>query len=127
MNGSDAAQNPPGSRRSFKRQPSADSEATVDRLVVDPEHETAAKNAASYALADEVIRHLRVANYQVMASVDYNNDIVEKSAQAFAKIAGRHWTFYVAKLSVIIGRPNAKHRALMLGPAGPYLRKTSSM
>jgi hypothetical protein len=28
---------------------------------------------------------------------------------------------------VSLGRPNAKHRALMLGPAGPYLRKTSSM
>jgi hypothetical protein len=40
-----------------------------------------------------------------MASIDYHNDIVQKSAQAFAKVAGRDWTFYVTSLRVIIGRP----------------------
>jgi forkhead protein FKH len=113
VNGSDAANNPPGSRRSNKRQPSADSEATVDHKPADPE----AQIAMRYSLADEVIRNLRVASYQVMAAVDYNNDIVEKSAQAFAKIAGRDWTFYVGKLSVIIGRPNAKQRGSIDGQA----------
>jgi hypothetical protein len=122
VNGTDAA-HPPGSRRSAKRQPSADSEATVDNKSADPESVMAAR----YALADEVIRHLRVANYQVMASIDYNNDIVEKSAQAFAKIAGRHWTFYVAKLSVIIGRPNAKQRGSVDGQGEPAPRPLADL
>ena len=62
------------------------------------------------ALAEECIRHLRVsAGPRVNVSVDYNNDIVDKSAQAYAKIAGRNWTYYVADTSVTIGRPNAKH------------------
>jgi hypothetical protein len=61
-----------------------------------------------YQLADEVIRHLREAEKPVNAMTDFHNSIVDKSAQAFAKIAGRQWTFYVSQLSVIIGRPNKK-------------------
>lgn len=40
-----------------------------------------------------------------MASVDHHNERVRKSAQAFAKVAGRDWTYYVTDVSVRIGRP----------------------
>jgi forkhead protein FKH len=70
-----------------------------------------------YSLADDIIRNLRVAQYQVMAETDFNNTIVDKSAQAFAKIAGREWTYYVAKLKVIFGRPNNKKSTITSPPS----------
>lgn len=42
----------------------------------------------------------------------YNNEIVDGTAQAFAKLAGRDWTFMVTKLNIIIGRPNAKKTSI---------------
>ena len=63
-----------------------------------------------FVVAEECIRHLKVTvGPKVNVSVDYNNDIVEKSAQAYAKIAGRQWTYYVSDTRVVIGRPNAKN------------------
>jgi forkhead protein FKH len=68
-------------------------------------------------LADEVIRHLTVAHYTIIASIQYRNDYVKQSAQAYAKVAGRDWTFYVMKLKVIIGRPR-QNKSASIGPAG---------
>jgi hypothetical protein len=87
----------------IKRRESADTEETIDNILT---HD--GDTEAKYAIADEVIRHLRIASYKVVVSHEYNNSLVDKSAQAYAKIAGRDWTFYVTALKVIIGRPNNK-------------------
>src|ERR1700753_550926 len=78
-------------RSASKRQKSADTEETIENT---PPRDLEAEQQAAFQLADEVIRHLTVAHYRVMASTDYHNDIVQKSAQAFAKVAGRDWAFY---------------------------------
>jgi hypothetical protein len=83
------------------RRASAESDETI-------ENEDGSDEKNAYAVAEDVIRRLRVANYEVGVAIDHNNDVVEQSAKAFAKIAGRTWTFYVSALHVIIGRPGAK-------------------
>ncbi|KAF2666869.1 hypothetical protein BT63DRAFT_427279 [Microthyrium microscopicum] len=88
---------------SSKHRQSTDTEETVDNAALDPDAEEEPHN-----FADEVIRHLRVASYSAAVVQQYNNSVVDSSAQAFAKIAGRDWTFYVSKLHVGIGRPNAR-------------------
>jgi pSer/pThr/pTyr-binding forkhead associated (FHA) protein len=89
----------PGSRRRGS--------AETDETIENPSNDAEAEELAQYTLADEVIRQLRIAQYDVGAITDYNNNIVDKSAQAFAKIAGRTWTFYVSALAVVIGRPGS--------------------
>lgn len=58
---------------------------------------------------DNVIRTLRKAKYEIQARIDYANEVHEvehpKGKQAYAKIAGNGWTFYVNDLEVRIGRP----------------------
>lgn len=71
-------------------------------------------------IVDEVIRHLRIANYKVNAVDDYNNSIVEPTARAFAKVAGQNWTYYVTETSVVIGRPNKPKRESGVGVDGEH-------
>lgn len=91
----------------MRRAASAESDETIENQVDDAE----AESSNLYGIAEEVIRHLRVAQYEVGVSVDHNNDVVEKTAQAFAKIAGRTWTYYVSRLTLVIGRPNMKPKS----------------
>jgi hypothetical protein len=86
------------------RRASAESDETIENQFDDTE----AEGSHLYDVAEEIIRHLRVAHYEVGVSIDHNNQVVEQSAQAFAKIAGRTWTYYVSNLNVVIGRPNVK-------------------
>jgi hypothetical protein len=97
VNGNDA-ENPPNPLR----QSTADTEETVDNGA--PRDGDAPEQAA-FQLAEEVIRHLTVSHYTTGVTVAYNNDIVQKSVQAYAKIAGRDWTYYVTSLRIILGRP----------------------
>lgn len=59
--------------------------------------------------ADVVIRSLRTAKYGVQARADFANEVHEveypQGKQAYAKIAGSGWTYYVDALEVRIGRP----------------------
>jgi hypothetical protein len=102
VNGADSdaknVQPAPGRRA---RRASAESDETI-------ENEDGSEEKNAYAEAEDVIRRLKVASYDVGVAIDHNNEIVEQSAQAFAKIAGRTWTFYVFALHIIIGRPGAK-------------------
>lgn len=58
---------------------------------------------------DTVIRSLKRAKYAVQARSDHANEVHEvehpEGKQAFAKIAGNGWTYYVDVLVVHIGRP----------------------
>lgn len=58
---------------------------------------------------DNAIRNLKEAKYNVAARVDYANEVHEANnpggKQAYAKIAGNGWTFYVDELEIRIGRP----------------------
>lgn len=58
-------------------------------------------------LVAKVTEHLHCADIAVRASQVHANSIHEENnegVQAYAKIAGRDWTFYVTKLTVNIGR-----------------------
>lgn len=56
-----------------------------------------------------VIPHLAIPEHFVQASQDHANKVHEKHSkegvQAYAKLAGKDWTFYVKKLKNNIGRP----------------------
>lgn len=58
---------------------------------------------------DTVIRNLKTAKYNVQARVDFANELHEvahpEGKEAYAKIAGNSWTFYVNELEIRIGRP----------------------
>lgn len=58
---------------------------------------------------NEVIAHLRTAKHDINASIDYSNKVFEREypegKPAYAKIAGKKWTYYVESLEVNIGRP----------------------
>ncbi|OJJ51672.1 hypothetical protein ASPZODRAFT_55213 [Penicilliopsis zonata CBS 506.65] len=61
--------------------------------------------AANQDLVDLVISCLTIAREEVRVIRDHANDKTEKkSIEAYAKIAGRNWTFYVKSLHVNIGR-----------------------
>lgn len=79
-----------------------------------------------YREAERITQRLRVAAYEVGAAVDYNNTIIPQNAQAFAKIAGRHWTYYVTALTVVIGRPNNKMKRES-GEGGVVVPATSDL
>lgn len=105
LNGADGK----AGRPSALRRASVESDETIDNNNENGEENG---NVSDADIADEVIRHLRVASYKVNAVDEYNNTIVDPTARAFAKIAGQNWTFYVSDTAVVIGRPNKpKHDA----------------
>ncbi|KAF4632115.1 hypothetical protein G7Y89_g6013 [Cudoniella acicularis] len=61
------------------------------------------------ALISAVVPTLQMPQHFVQASQDHANALYEKhnkeGVQAYAKLAGKDWTFYVKNLSNIIGRP----------------------
>ena len=66
------------------------------------------------AAADSVIPFLREATYPVNVLEQYPTDEENNVVSAFAKVAGRGWTFYVTQASINIGR----------APEGPSKRQS---
>ncbi|KAI9862757.1 MAG: transcription factor [Trichoglossum hirsutum] len=60
-------------------------------------------------IVNTVITTLALPKYEVMVSVEHANDKNAREhkdgVQAYAKLAGRDWTYYVKRLKVNIGRP----------------------
>ena len=60
-------------------------------------------------LVDSVISYLQVSKDPVMATVEHSNEKNEpdnvQKVSAYAKIAGKEWTYFVKEQSVNIGRP----------------------
>ena len=65
-------------------------------------------NSPLGAAADEIIPFLRQASYTVLVGLEFANkpsdDSDNENVRAFAKIAGRDWTYYVTEPSINIGR-----------------------
>ncbi|KAJ9206614.1 transcriptional regulator family: Forkhead [Paecilomyces variotii] len=70
--------------------------------------------AANQDLVDTVISSLNVAREDVNVLRDHSNAKAEnkQSIRAYAKIAGRNWTYYVKTLHVNIGRPPDREQKL---------------
>lgn len=70
--------------------------------------------AANQDLVDTVISSLNVSREEVNVQRDHSNAKAEnkQSIRAYAKIAGRHWTYYVKTLHVNIGRPPDREQKL---------------
>ncbi|KAL8952090.1 MAG: hypothetical protein Q9222_001958 [Ikaeria aurantiellina] len=64
-------------------------------------------DAETQDVADTIIPVLKVARVPVAVAIQHNNLSAEGDGrvQAYAKICGRQWTYYVRRLDVIIGRP----------------------
>jgi hypothetical protein len=60
-------------------------------------------------LVAALVPHLQLPEHFVQASKDHANALYEKhnkeGVQAYAKLAGKDWTFYVKNLNNVIGRP----------------------
>ena len=73
-------------------------------------------------IADKVIPHLAVAKAQVAVANDHSNSQHAEDSggkvQAFAKVCGRNWTYYVKELVVVIGRPPDPISRHSSGPPG---------
>ncbi|KAH3663703.1 hypothetical protein OGAPHI_005104 [Ogataea philodendri] len=87
---------------------------------------------------NEVIKSLSVPPDNIPTTVSriYNNDRnLNNEVQAYAKIAGRDWTFYVKSLKVLIGRNTDSHATdrpedlvdIDLGPSKVVSRKHASI
>lgn len=82
------------------RQGSTASDATIENMEDDALRD-----------AEAIIQRLRTAHYPVAVAMEYNNLTIPPNEQAYAKIAGRNWTYYVKTTNVIFGRPNSKDKA----------------
>ncbi|KAG7739360.1 hypothetical protein KL932_003454 [Ogataea haglerorum] len=89
-------------------------------------------------LINQVIKNLAVPPDNIPTTVSrvYNNERnLNNEVQAYAKIAGRDWTFYVKSLKVLIGRNTDSHGAdrhedkvdIDLGPSKVVSRKHASI
>jgi len=60
-------------------------------------------------LVAAIVPHLQLPEHHVAACKDHSNAVYEKhnkeGVQAYAKLAGKDWTFYVKNLNNVIGRP----------------------
>ena len=60
-------------------------------------------------LIDSVVSYLQISKEPVVARTEYSNENVQSNSpqkvSAYAKIAGRDWTYYVREQSVNFGRP----------------------
>ncbi|KAI4120322.1 MAG: hypothetical protein LQ338_007096 [Usnochroma carphineum] len=79
---------------------------------IEPDDESdfddSSSEAEAQTLADKIIPLLAVARSPVTVAVQHNNSQAEgtgSGVQAYAKICGRHWTYYVRELNVVVGRP----------------------
>ena len=78
------------------------------------------------AAADEITPYLREAHYSVIVGLEYPNKPDEETAKstikAYAKIAGKRWTYYVKSPAINIGRsPDGASRpsAELMGQSSP--------
>lgn len=74
------------------------------------------------ALVAAVSQHLALPEGAVQAAIDHDNEKhhqQSKDVQAYAKITGRNWTFYVKRVTTNIGRPPEGFVPPVASPATP--------
>jgi hypothetical protein len=93
----------------------------VEKPAPEPEPIKLPADRSGIHLTDEelitaVVPFLKVPVHPVQATVDHANTLHERhnkeGVQAYAKLAGKEWTFYVKNLKNIIGRPPEAQNAL---------------
>lgn len=98
--------------------PSSQREKTPEAPSSGETYESGAENdaPADENLVDSVISSLRVSNEPVSVMHRHSNartrEENKESVKAYAKIAGREWTYYVKTLHVNIGRPPDREQRL---------------
>lgn len=86
-------------RRPKSPEPEPDDESDFD---------DSSSEAEAQTLADKIIPLLTVARAPVAVAVQHSNSQTEGTGggvQAYAKICGRQWTYYVKELNIVVGRP----------------------
>ncbi|KAL8717955.1 MAG: hypothetical protein Q9225_004862 [Loekoesia sp. 1 TL-2023] len=105
---------------------------------IDPDEDSdfvdeSGSEAEAQTLADKIAPHLAVAKAQVAVAVKHHNSQAEGTGggvQAYAKICGRHWTYYVKELPVVIGRPPdpiSRHSSSLGAESSPVPRDDSDV
>jgi len=93
----------------------------VEKPAPEPEPVKLPADRSGIPLTDEelitaVVPFLKVPVHPVQATVDHANTLHERhnkeGVQAYAKLAGKEWTFYVKNLKNVIGRPPEAQNAL---------------
>ncbi|KAL8655418.1 MAG: hypothetical protein Q9210_000884 [Variospora velana] len=88
-------------RRPKTPEPESDEESDLD-------DDNSSSEVEAQAIADRIIPLLEVAKRPVAVATHYHNSQNEgtgQTVQAFARLSGRDWTYYVHKANVILGRP----------------------
>lgn len=72
-------------------------------------------------LIDQVVASLSVSPQEVVAAREFANDSqhVDGQISAYAKIAGRDWTYYLHRESIVIGRPPDDRQPNGMGASSP--------
>ncbi|KAL1955318.1 hypothetical protein VTO42DRAFT_8658 [Malbranchea cinnamomea] len=113
----------PSQRTAKKRKvdhlaPEPQRERTPDDPSTEETYESGAENdvTTDQDLVDAVISNLRVSKEDVAVMIKHSNartrEENKESVKAYAKIAGREWTYYVKTLHVNIGRPPDREQRL---------------
>ncbi|KAM5445255.1 transcription factor [Microsporum audouinii] len=96
-------------KRKVEHTPQPDFDRALEPAASADENEDENDMAANHDLVDSVIANLAVARDPVSVMVHHSNARTQQenkeSVEAYAKIAGRDWTYYVKTLHVNIGRP----------------------
>ncbi|GAM39237.1 hypothetical protein TCE0_034f10614 [Talaromyces pinophilus] len=107
---------PASKKRKVEARPSSRHVQTPDPASADDADRSSPENdlSANQDLVETVIASLNVSRDEVNVLRDYSNTETEnkQSIQAYAKIAGRDWTYYVKTAHVNIGRPPDREQKL---------------
>ena len=101
-------------------------QAPPDEEEDDDESEDTMSNAEAQEVADTVIPLLAVAPYPITVATEWANEQYDGETagaiQAYAKVCGATWTYYINKTNVNIGRasePSARHRMASRAGSSP--------
>jgi hypothetical protein len=101
-----------------RRSPQIRQERIPEPLTAGEDDDSAPENdtSAGQDFVDSVISYLNVAKDPVIVMTEHSNDKARRenreSVKAYAKIAGRDWTYYVQSRHVNIGRPPDRDQRL---------------
>ncbi|CRG85883.1 Fork head protein homolog 1 [Talaromyces islandicus] len=105
---------PASKKRKVESRPSSRQVHTPDPASGDEADRSSPENDNNQDLVDTVIASLNVAREEANVMRDHANARAEnkQSIRAYAKIAGRDWTYYVKTLHVNLGRPPDREQKL---------------
>lgn len=95
-------------------------------------HSNGAPQIMSEDEINQIIASLSLPDPNTQVAVQYSNSVSDTEVQAYAKLAGSVWTYYVQNIEVVIGRtsdPNSPQERvdIDLGPAKVVSRRHASI